>query len=122
MAELVADPWGYSRTLSVLESEGLTVSEFPWTPSRLVAATTDVFTERYLAVAAGFKFSLAIKRFDLSLLPDPLKGLCPEGLVGRWPCGPGPLVPGALPRDASGVSRHWLTAWSATRPQLKVAG
>lgn len=44
VAELVADPWGYSRTLAVLESEGLKVAEFPWTPSRLVAATTDVYT------------------------------------------------------------------------------
>jgi phage terminase large subunit-like protein len=44
VVELVADPWGFSRTLQVLESEGITVSEFPHSPSRLTAATTDVFT------------------------------------------------------------------------------
>ncbi|AXN45601.1 Phage Terminase [Mycobacterium marinum] len=43
VVELVADPWGYSRTLQLLESEGLTVAEFPWSPTRLVAATTDLY-------------------------------------------------------------------------------
>jgi phage terminase large subunit-like protein len=44
VAELVADPWGFSRTLQALEAEGMTVAEFPWSPSRLVAATTDLYT------------------------------------------------------------------------------
>ena len=35
--------------------------------------------ERYLAVAGGFRYSLAIKQSDLGSLPYPLKGLCPEG-------------------------------------------
>lgn len=43
VVEIVADPWGLSRTLQILESEGMTVSEFPWSPSRLVAATTDLY-------------------------------------------------------------------------------
>jgi hypothetical protein len=43
VSELVADPWGWSRTMHILESEGISVAEFPWSPSRLVAATTDLF-------------------------------------------------------------------------------
>lgn len=43
VVELTADPWGWSRTLQVLESEGLTIAEFPWSPSRIVAATTDLY-------------------------------------------------------------------------------
>ncbi|WP_327161864.1 terminase large subunit domain-containing protein [Mycolicibacterium wolinskyi] len=43
VVELVADPWGFSRTLQLLEAEGITVSEFPHSPSRLTAATTDLF-------------------------------------------------------------------------------
>lgn len=52
--EVVADPWGFSRTLQVLEAEGITVAEFPWTPSRLTAATTDVYTS---AIAGEFSHS-----------------------------------------------------------------
>ena len=38
--EVVADPFRLGRTLQVLQSEGLTVSEFPWSPSRTTKATT----------------------------------------------------------------------------------
>lgn len=43
VVEVVADPWGFSRTLQILESEGIPISEFPHSPSRLTAATTDLF-------------------------------------------------------------------------------
>ncbi|OBB57955.1 terminase [Mycobacterium sp. 852013-51886_SCH5428379] len=38
--EVVADPFRLGRTLQVLQAEGLTVSEFPWSPSRLTKVTT----------------------------------------------------------------------------------
>jgi phage terminase large subunit-like protein len=42
--ELVADPFRWQRSLAVLASEGMTVSEFPWSPSRTTKATTELFT------------------------------------------------------------------------------
>ena len=42
VVEVVADPFRLSRTLQVLESEGLPVVEFPHSVSRLTRATSDV--------------------------------------------------------------------------------
>lgn len=43
VVEIVADPFRWTRTLQVLASEGLPVVEFPHSPSRLTAATTDLY-------------------------------------------------------------------------------
>lgn len=40
--EIAADPFRWTRTLQVLQSEGLPILEFPHSPSRLTAATTDL--------------------------------------------------------------------------------
>lgn len=50
--ELVADPFRWGRSLQVLAAEGLKVTEFPWSPSRLTRATTDLFS-----AATGGKFT-----------------------------------------------------------------
>ncbi len=42
VAEIVADPFRWTRTLQTLESEGLPIVEFPHSPSRLTAATGDL--------------------------------------------------------------------------------
>ncbi len=42
--EIVADPFRWTRTLQILESENLPVVEFPHSPARLTAATTDLFS------------------------------------------------------------------------------
>lgn len=42
--EVVADPFRLNRTLQVLASEGVPVSEFPHSPYRLTAATTDLYS------------------------------------------------------------------------------
>jgi phage terminase large subunit-like protein len=52
VTELVADPFRWGRSLQVLAAEGLRVTEFPWSPSRLTRATTDLFS-----AATGGKFS-----------------------------------------------------------------
>jgi phage terminase large subunit-like protein len=52
--ELVADPFRWGRSLQVLAAEGLTVSEFPWSPSRTTRATTDLFSA---ATAGNFTHS-----------------------------------------------------------------
>ncbi|ADG80465.1 Terminase OS=Tsukamurella paurometabola (strain ATCC 8368 / DSM / CCUG 35730 / CIP 100753 /JCM 10117 / KCTC 9821 / NBRC 16120 / NCIMB 702349 / NCTC 13040)OX=521096 GN=Tpau_3893 PE=4 SV=1 [Tsukamurella paurometabola] len=44
VVEIIADPFRWTRTLQVLEQEGLPVVEFPHSPSRLTAATTDLYT------------------------------------------------------------------------------
>jgi phage terminase large subunit-like protein len=44
VVELVMDPFRWNRTAQVLASEGLTVSEFPWSPSRVTKATTDLYS------------------------------------------------------------------------------
>jgi len=44
VVEIIADPFRWTRTLQALESEGLPVVEFPHSPSRLTAATTDLFS------------------------------------------------------------------------------
>lgn len=44
VVEVIADPFRWTRTLQQLESEGLPVMEFPHSPSRLTAATTDLYT------------------------------------------------------------------------------
>lgn len=44
VVEIIADPFRWTRTLQQLESEGLPVMEFPHSPSRLTAATTDLYT------------------------------------------------------------------------------
>jgi phage terminase large subunit-like protein len=54
VAELVADPFRWGRSLQVLAAEGLKVTEFPWSPSRLTRATTDLFSA---AVAGNFSHS-----------------------------------------------------------------
>ncbi len=41
--EIVADPFRFTRTLQALEAERLPVVEFPHSPSRLTAATTDLY-------------------------------------------------------------------------------
>lgn len=41
--EVVADPFRFQRTLQVLEQEKLPVVEFPWSPSRITAATGDFY-------------------------------------------------------------------------------
>lgn len=43
VVEVVADPFRWARTLQVLEGDGLPVVEFPHSPSRLTAATTDLY-------------------------------------------------------------------------------
>ncbi|BBY82018.1 terminase [Mycolicibacterium pulveris] len=40
--EVVADPFRWTRTLQVLQQEGIPITEFPHSPSRLTAATTDL--------------------------------------------------------------------------------
>ncbi|OBB42700.1 terminase large subunit [Mycobacterium sp. 852002-51961_SCH5331710] len=41
--EICADPFRFTRTLQALEAERLPVVEFPHSPSRLTAATTDLY-------------------------------------------------------------------------------
>ena len=43
VVEIVADPFRWTRTLQLLESEKLPVVEFPHSPSRLTAATGDLY-------------------------------------------------------------------------------
>ncbi|OBK69571.1 terminase [Mycobacterium colombiense] len=52
--ELVADPFRLSRTLQILASEGIKVSEFPWSPSRTTKATAALHTA---AVSGQFTHS-----------------------------------------------------------------
>ena len=42
--EIAADPFRWTRTLQALESERLPVVEFPHSPARLTAATTDLYS------------------------------------------------------------------------------
>ena len=42
--EIIADPFRWTRTLQALEAEKLPVVEFPHSPSRLTAATTDLYS------------------------------------------------------------------------------
>lgn len=44
VVEIIADPFRWTRTLQALEAEGLPVVEFPWSPSRVTAATSDLYT------------------------------------------------------------------------------
>lgn len=44
VVEIIADPFRWTRTLQVLESEGLPVVEFPHSPTRLTAATGDLYS------------------------------------------------------------------------------
>ena len=44
VAEIIADPFRWTRTLQALEAERLPVVEFPHSPSRLTAATTDLYS------------------------------------------------------------------------------
>lgn len=41
--EIVIDPYRLQRTGQVLAQEGLTVSEWPWSPARVTRAATDLF-------------------------------------------------------------------------------
>lgn len=41
--EIVADPFRWARTMQVLEQERLPVVEFPWSASRITAATGDLY-------------------------------------------------------------------------------
>lgn len=43
LIELVADPFRWQRSLEVLRNDGINVCEFPHSPTRLTAATTDLF-------------------------------------------------------------------------------
>lgn len=42
--EIIADPFRWTRSLQALEAEKLPVVEFPHSPSRLTAATTDLYS------------------------------------------------------------------------------
>lgn len=44
VAEIIADPFRWTRTLQALEAEKLPVVEFPHSPSRLTAATGDLYS------------------------------------------------------------------------------
>lgn len=41
--EIAADPFRWTRTLQVLEKEGLPIVEFPWSTTRITPATTDFY-------------------------------------------------------------------------------
>ena len=41
--EVVADPWGWSRSLQLLEDEGLPMVEFPQSSSRMTPATNGLY-------------------------------------------------------------------------------
>ena len=43
VVEIIADPFRWTRTLQALEAERLPVVEFPHSPARLTAATTDLY-------------------------------------------------------------------------------
>lgn len=43
VAEIIADPFRWTRTLQALESERLPIVEFPHSPSRLTEATTNLY-------------------------------------------------------------------------------
>lgn len=43
VVEVVADPFRFNRTLQVLAEEKIPVSEFPWSPQRITAATADLY-------------------------------------------------------------------------------
>lgn len=43
VVEVIADPFRWTRTLQALEAEGLPVVEFPHSPARLTAATSDLY-------------------------------------------------------------------------------
>jgi len=44
VVEIIADPFRWNRTLQALEAERLPVVEFPHSPPRLTAATTDLYS------------------------------------------------------------------------------
>lgn len=44
VVEIIADPFRWTRTLQVLEKEGLPIVEFPWSTSRITPATTDFYS------------------------------------------------------------------------------
>ncbi|WP_041180168.1 terminase large subunit domain-containing protein [Mycobacterium canetti] len=44
VTEIIADPFRWTRTLQALEAEKLPVVEFPHSPARLTAATTDLYS------------------------------------------------------------------------------
>lgn len=44
VVEIIADPFRWTRTLQVLSAEKLPVVEFPHSPARLTAATTDLYS------------------------------------------------------------------------------
>lgn len=44
VSEVIADPFRWTRTLQVLESEKLPIVEFPHSPSRLTTATGDLYS------------------------------------------------------------------------------
>ncbi|OMC09092.1 terminase large subunit domain-containing protein [Mycolicibacterium fortuitum] len=44
VVEIIADPFRWTRTLQALEAEKLPIAEFPHSPSRLTAATTDLYS------------------------------------------------------------------------------
>lgn len=44
VAEIIADPFRWTRTLQVLESERLPIVEFPHSPARLTTATGDLYS------------------------------------------------------------------------------
>ena len=44
VAEIIADPFRWTRTLQALEAERLPVVEFPHSPSRLTEATTNLYS------------------------------------------------------------------------------
>ena len=41
--EVTADPFRWTRTLQVLEKEGIPITEFPWSHARITPATTDFY-------------------------------------------------------------------------------
>jgi phage terminase large subunit-like protein len=44
VVEIIADPFRWTRTMQALEAEKLPMVEFPHSPSRLTAATTDLYS------------------------------------------------------------------------------
>lgn len=44
VVEIIADPFRWTRTMQALEAEKLPIVEFPHSPSRLTAATTDLYS------------------------------------------------------------------------------
>lgn len=111
VVEVVADPFRWTRTLQALAAEGLPVVEFPHSPSRLTAATGDLYKSALAGELSHSGHPDLARHIANAVVLDDARGM-------RLDKGKSSTTR-RIDLAACAVMAHSRATWRATRPTKK---